>query len=378
VPGESQNNPFTTLRNLALRRDGERQRVSSYDRSGGNNDFVRLAPGQTLSLAEINGAGCITHIWLAGGELPHTRKQLFLRNAVLRMFWDGEKQPSVEVPLGDFFGMGHAETRNFSCAAFSMSPQDGKGLNCFLAMPFADGARIEVTNEHAKTIRIFYYIDYESYGRLSEKFLRFHASWRRENPCRGVSEPGMSNEAFQYSGANTTGKDNYLILDAEGDGHYVGCHLDIHNLRHTRKWNWYGDGDDMIFIDGDTWPPRLHGTGTEDYFNTAWCPTQEVCTPTHGIIMGGGPNFSGRITLYRYHIEDPIIFHRSIRVTIEHGHDNHRSDDYSSTAYWYQGEPHKRQPPLPVPELRLPLPEIIPDDQDEVVKYIDCAEKPWS
>jgi hypothetical protein len=375
VEHEPGNNAFTALRNLALRREGERHRSSSYDRSGGNDDFIRLNPGQSLCLADIRGAGCITHIWMAGGEVPHTRRQLFLRKTVLRMFWDGEREASVQVPLGDFFGMGHAETRNFTCAPFSMSPQDGKGLNCFLSMPFSEGARVELTNEHDKTIRIYYYIDYEHYEHLSGHYLRLHACWRRTNPCLGVSEAGMSNEAFQYSGTNTTGAGNFVILDAEGDGHYVGCHLDIHNLRLTRQWNWYGEGDDMIFIDGDTWPPRLHGTGTEDYFNTAWCPTQEMCTPYHGVIMAGGPNFSGRITLYRYHIEDPVIFHRSIRVTIEHGHNNHRSDDYTSTAYWYQAEPHKLLPSLPPVEQRLPLPEVIPDNQEEVLKYVDCAEK---
>ncbi len=116
----------------------------------------------------------------------------------------------------------------------------------------------------------------------------------------------------------------------------------------------------MIFIDGEPWPPSLHGTGTEDYFCTAWCPQQEFQTPYYGIILGGGPNWSGKVTLYRYHIVDPITFNESIRVTIEHGHANHRSDDYSSTAYWYQTEPHVPFAPLPPVEERLPLPDIKP------------------
>ena len=117
--------------------------------------------------------------------------------------------------------------------------------------------------------------------------------------------------------------------------------MNIHNLRDSKDWDWFGDGDDMVFIDNNEWPPTLHGTGTEDYFNTAWCPTQEFSGLYHGIILAGDRNWKGKITYYRFHIEDPIVFSKSIKVTIEHGHANKRSDDYSSTAYWYQTEPHK-------------------------------------
>jgi hypothetical protein len=110
----------------------------------------------------------------------------------------------------------------------------------------------------------------------------------------------------------------------------------------------------MFFIDGERWPPALHGTGTEDYFGTAWCPREEFHGPYHGVILAGGPNWSGRVSLYRYHIEDPVRFSRSIRVTIEHGHANRRSDDYTSTAYWYQVEPHGPFPVLPPVGNRLP------------------------
>ncbi len=122
-------------------------------------------------------------------------------------------------------------------------------------------------------------------------------------------------------------------------------------------FNWYGEGDDMIFVDGEAFPPSLHGTGTEDYFNTAWCPSQGYSAPYHGITLPGGPNWSGKVSLYRFHIEDPVCFRRSIRVTIEHGHNNQRSDDYSSTAYWYQAEPHKEFNPFPPVAERLPNPD---------------------
>ena len=163
-----------------------------------------------------------------------------------------------------------------------------------------------------------------------------------------------SHNDWCFSGKNTTGEGNYVILEAEGRGHYCGCNLNIHNLSDSALWNWPGEGDDMIFID-DEKTPSLHGTGTEDYVNMAWCPQQEYSAPYHGIILGGKDNWMGKITYYRYHIQDPVMFEKSIRVTIEHGHNNNRSDDWSSTAYWYQTEPHKPMPPLPPKEDRLPL-----------------------
>lgn len=340
----------SSLRELATLRNAKRRRISSFDRTGGNNDRIYIQPGETAQVANIDGAGCITHIWMT----MECQEKAFLRKVVIRMFWDDETDPSVEVPIGDFFGMGHAQCKNFTSLPLAMSPQDGRSFNCWFPMPFASNARIEVTNECSDhQLILYYYIDYEAYDRLPDDQARFHALWRRENPCDGISDEGMSNADYLFGGQNKTGEGNYVILEAEGRGHYVGCHLNIHNLRKTDEWNWYGEGDDMIFIDGEPFP-SLHGTGTEDYFNTAWCPTQEVCTPYHGIILGGGPNWSGKITMYRYHIEDPIMFERSIKVTVEHGHNNHRSDDYSSTAYWYQVEPHKPQPKLPPVEERLP------------------------
>lgn len=341
----------SSLRELATLRNAKRKRVSSYDRTGGNDDRIYIKPGETATIAQIEGAGCITHIWMTMA----CDEKHFLRKVVLRMYWDQETEPSVEVPIGDFFGMGHAQHKNFTSLPLQMSPQDGKSFNCWFPMPFADGARIEVTNECSEQqLILYFYIDYEEYDSLPEDQARFHAQWRRENPTDGISDEGMRNDEFQLQGENKTGEGNYVVLEAEGKGHYVGCNLNIHNLRFTNKWNWYGEGDDMIFIDGEPFPPRLHGTGTEDYFNTAWCPDQEVCTPYHGIILGGGPNWSGKISLYRYHIEDPIMFEKSIKVTIEHGHNNHRSDDWSSTAYWYQVEPHKPFPKLLPVEKRLP------------------------
>lgn len=362
------NNNFSTLKNLALEREGKRRRISSYDKNGGNRDFIRIKTGDIAEIASIKGPGCISHIWMTMADFPPTKTKDYLRKVVLRMRWDGEKDHSVEVPIGDFFGMGHAMTKTFQSMPLAMSPQDGKSFNCFFAMPFSDGAEIEVLNEYEDTIILYFYIDYEVYESLSDKYLRFHSTWNRVNPCEGIDDKSCNNEFYSFGGENKTGKDNYVILEAHGKGHYVGCHLDIHNLRITDKWDWYGEGDDMIFIDGDIWPPTLHGTGCEDYFNTAWSPSQEATTPYHGIILAGGKNWSGKISLYRYHIEDPVIFNKSIKVTIEHGHANHRSDDYSSTAYWYQNEPHKIFKPLLPAQERMPLPEVQELSIDEMKK----------
>jgi hypothetical protein len=344
------------LAGLARLRNATSRRASSWDRTGGNLDRLSIAPSETATLADVEGPGCIKHIWMTlACDEPD-----FLRKVVLRAYWDDEEQPSVQVPVGDFFGVGHAQTRNFVSMPLQMSPQEGKAFNCWFPMPFTRSARFTATSECSTAeVILYYYIDYHLYEQPQPGMGTFHAQWRRQNPTDGISDEGMTNEEYEFGGENTTGAGNYVILDAEGQGHYVGCNLNFHNLRQTKQWNWYGEGDDMIFIDGEPFPPSLHGTGTEDYFNTAWCPSEEYHAPYHGITMAGGPNWSGKISLYRFHIEDPICFRSAIRVTIEHGHNNHRSDDIASTAYWYQAEPHKPFDLLPVAE-RLPL-----NDRDE-------------
>jgi len=326
------------LRELAVLGDGRTKRVSSWDRTGGNNDRITIPPGKTAVLADLRGAGCITHIWVTINCLD----RLHLRKILLRMFWDGEAEPSVEVPLGDFFGLGHAKNRNFAFLLFAMNPRDGRAMNCYFPMPFSDGARVEAVNECEVPVDAFYYyVDYEEYDGPEEGLGRFHAQWRRENPCRGVRLP---------EGRNLTGEENYVILEAEGRGHYVGCVLNVD----SEAGGWYGEGDDMIFIDGEGWPPSLHGTGTEDYFCGAWSPDEEYWGLYSGLPLAGRPRYLGKTSMYRLHVADPVRFRRSIRVTIEHGHANNRSDDYSSTAYWYQTEPHKPFPKIPPAEQRIP------------------------
>ncbi len=338
---------------LAMLREGSSARASSFNRTGANRDFIELRPGETKTLADLKGAGIIRHIWCTTNANP--KDPNFLRKVVLRMYWDGEESPSVEVPLGDFFGAGHAMTNEFWSLPISAGPSTGKGFNSFFSMPYANGARIELENQGEKArVIYYYYIDYVKLDKLPSGMARFHAQWRRENPTKGEDETGVPNKEFLLQGVNERIEDNYTILDAKGRGHYVGCMLYIHNLRDTREWNWYGEGDDMIFIDGEPWPPGMHGTGTEDYFCTAFCPTTEYNSPYFGSPRGGGKGWKEKISLYRFHIDDPILFNQSIRVTIEHGNANKRSDDYSSVAYWYQAEPHDASFRIPGVEERIP------------------------
>jgi hypothetical protein len=337
--------PFgSSLRDLPRLRDWRSRRASSWDRTGGNDDRLTLSPGQVALLADIRGPGAITHIWcttaLPTQQMPDQTSNDYLRRLVLRITWDDAESPSVLVPLGDFFGMGHGKTTNFVSAPLQMSPQDGKGFNCWFHMPFAQRARVEVISElENEPVYLYYYIDYHLFDAAEDGLGYFHASWNRQSPTDGEPQGEQSNRQFQIEGTNLSGDGNYVILDARGRGHYVGCVLNVHNLRPTTDWNWYGEGDDMIFIDGEAFPPSLHGTGTEDYFNTAWCPSEAYSAPYHGITLPGGDNWSAQISLYRFHVEDPVVFSESIRVTIEHGHANKRSDDVSSVAYWYQTLP---------------------------------------
>lgn len=347
------------------------RRASSTSPLGDNRDRLSIVRGETVTLLDVKGPGCITHLWFTGASVEEDS----LRKLLLKIYWDGEEEPSVLVPMGDFFGVGHAITTNYTSLPMVMAPRDGAGLNCYLPMPFSKGARVEVTSENfASEIRLYYNIDYEMWDEPRAGLGNFHAQWRRENPTDGIVEtPDMPDYVLTHHGINLDGKRNYLILDAEGSGQFIGCNLNIHNLRYCKsEGNWYGEGDEMIFIDGDNEGDKSHatirGTGTEDYFNTAWGPEEKYSSPFFGLTQPGGYDFSGKISWYRWHLADPVRFTRSIRVTIEHGHANRLSNDYSSTAYWYQVEPHKPFGILPVLE-RLPradFPELKkPEDKKE-------------
>jgi hypothetical protein len=356
----------STLADLSRIRKCKRKRISSYDRTGGNYDWYEIAGGDTRVIAEIAGAGSIRHIWCT--MFNPTEEEDHLRKVLIRMYWDGEEEPSVDVPIGDFFGMGHAVSKDFWSLPLVMGPDKGRGFNSYFSMPFSDATKIEIINECETQLNFYFYIDYEEYEELEEGLGRFHAQWRREHATDtwGAKMPlnehlGNTPEGQKYvlqelwKKPNLTGEGNYVILEAEGIGHYVGCNLNIDCFAQEKN-NWYGEGDDMIFIDGEE-TPSIYGTGTEDYFNTAFCPKDEFCTPYFGIHLNSGDEqnpWRGKNSMFRFHIEDPIHFQKSIKVTIEHGHANKLMNDYSSTAYWYQLEPHKPFPKILPVEQRLP------------------------
>jgi hypothetical protein len=355
----------TSLGDLPRLRDYRRRRISSWDVSGGNFDWWDFDSGQTRRIAEVRGAGCIKHIWMT----IKCAEEFYPRKILLRMWWDGENRPSVEVPVGDFFGIGHGVIKNFTSLPLTMSPRRGAAFNSFFPMPFAQGARIELINECEGMCSVWFYVDYEEYDELEQGLGRFHAQWRRENPTESWGEPRLvwtlATSVTEYGRTiwetpNLDGEGNYVILEAEGKGHYVGCHLDVDCFQ-LEKNPWYGEGDDMIFVDGEPWPPRLHGTGTEDYFCNAFGFPEVFNAPYFGVnlsmydgVQDAEEGLIGKNSVYRFHIEDPINFEKSIKVTIEHGHANNLSFDYSSTAYWYQTEPH-----APFPEM-LPVIQRMP------------------
>ncbi|MFP3219895.1 MAG: glycoside hydrolase family 172 protein [Candidatus Marsarchaeota archaeon] len=349
------------LSSLPLLRDYRSMRASSYDKQGGNHDFIDVGPGEKILLADLQGPAIIRHIWMTLG-VP---KEDYMRRIVFRIYWENSTEPSVEVPIGDFFGLGHGIRKNFVSAPLQMAPQDGKGFNSYWPMPFRSRARFEVENQGEESYANYFYIDYEKYE--SEDALDgmayFHAQWRREADTAGwayrerlsfksMYEDPRSHRKFDFE------KESYVVLDAKGDGVYVGAHLDV-DCFHRNPDDWYGEGDDLVFIDGEE-RPSIHGTGTEDWCNCAYSPTEEYNSPYNGIILHSGTRswpWKGKQTLYRYHVEDPIRFKRSILVMIEHGHANGLSNDYSSTAYYYLSRPARGGPEIPPVQERLPRPD---------------------
>ncbi len=334
------------LAGLSMLRDVESKRASSWDRTGGNADYLTIAPKSTATLAEISGSGAIKHMWFTiASDSP-----FHLRELVLRMYWDGETQPSVEVPIGDFFGTGHEfedipgghrGQRYTSWWSLPLTVQH-KAMNCYFEMPFGRGARATITNDGAMPVPAFYYhIDYESYPSEAEVANkgRFHAQWRRELT---KATPNAVN--------NLDGANNYEFMNAEGRGQYVGTILSIQGY----STGWWGEGDDMFFIDDDA-SPAISGTGSEDYFLGAWdFGGKPFSYQLYGAPVVGTELAGSRSSVYRFHLDAPITFRKSFKATIEHGHANHRSDNYYSVAYWYQTEPHAAFPPLPPVEQRLP------------------------
>lgn len=341
--------PAGPLDGLSELSDAISRRASSADPTGGNADWVEVKARSSVTLADIHGAGSIRHIWFT----INSPSPFHLRELVLRMYWDGETDPSVEVPIGDFFGTGfeyedipggHRGQKYQSWWSLPITVQD-RAMNCYFEMPFAKGARITLTNDGSQDVpNLYFHIDYQQHhdaAAVSGKG-RFHAQWRHE-PMRAVPES-------ESAGKNVDGKNNYVFLEAKGKGQYVGIILNIFG----RSTGWWGEGDDMFFIDGETSRATINGTGMEDYFNNAWMFQKEFNYPFIGYSQQSNRDWTGSHTMYRFHIQDPIYFQKLLRATIEHGHANAREDDYTSVAFWYQAEPHQKLVPLPPIDQRLP------------------------
>ena len=326
------------LAGLARPYTGTAMHQGSWDRAGGNGDARGVDPGQTITLFDHRGAGIVRRFWVT--IAPRSEAHIH-RQAILRMYWDDQTTPAVEVPIGDFFGVGFGEQKDY--ISLPLNETSG-GYNCYWPMPFHKSARWTLENRSNRKIDAFYYnIDYTAYERLPEPNLRnFHAHWRRENPTR----PGQ----------------NYTILDTTGSGHVVGAAL----FMQARKPRGLGflEGDEMLYIDGvptpghSAAPPRTAssqpsphgtdfvGTGTEDYFSSGWYFDRgPYSAPFHGCVIKD--ELTSRISAYRWHIPDAIPFTRSIRFTIEHGHNNDHEADYSSVCYFYAAGDVKPAPPLP-------------------------------
>lgn len=292
---------------------------------------IHLAPRQTAPLAAIEGPGAIQHIWI-------TVAPRWWRSLILRCYWDDEPQPSVEVPLGDFFCNGWCVRCNVGSLAVAVNPAGG--FNCYWEMPFRRRARVTVENLADEEIKGFFYQITYTLTEVPDDVAYLHAQWRRSNP-------------LPYKAVHT------LLDGVRGWGHYVGTYLawGVHNN------GWWGEGEIKFYLDGDDEFPTICGTGTEDYFGGAWNfehPAGQYgvfCSPYSGlsqvILPDGLYQSQQRFGMYRWHIMDPIRFERDLRVTIQalgwrsEGRYLPLQDDIASTAFWYQTEPHAPFPPLP-------------------------------
>ena len=301
------------------------------------NPYVNIPANSTIDMAEIEGPGAIQHMWMT----PTGNRRL----SILRIYWDDEKTPSVEVPLGDFFANGWGEYAHVSSLAVCVNP--GSAFNCYWVMPFRKKCRITLTNIDDTPMRLYYQINY-TLTEVPEDAAYFHAQFRRVNP-------------LPY-------KEVYTIVDGiKGKGHYVGTYM----CWGVNNNGWWGEGEIKFYMDGDKNFPTICGTGTEDYFCGSYNfhvrdprtnagdehGYREFTTPYAGMPQVIKPNgmyrSQMRFGLYRWHIMDPVRFEKDLKITIQAlGWAAGRAylplqDDISSVAFWYQTEPHAKFPELP-------------------------------
>lgn len=335
-----------SMADLTLPQAGRSQRVTSGNPDD-NNDSAIIAKGETRTLGVLTGPGKITHLWL----VPLSMDIRYPRALVLRIYWDGAAVPSVEVPLGDFFAAGNGMRAEVNSLPVKVS-SFGRGYNCYWEMPFRKSARITLSNESdVAEADVYYQVDWIQWAQAPAELMYFHARYHQEHPAV-IGKP-------------------YTVFEGQGRGHYVGTVLSSQNgIGH-----WFGEGDDYFYIDGEARPSIL-GTGTEDYFNEAW--NMRVHTGLYtGCTIFEPRAPDARVTAYRWHIQDPVVFSKSLRFTLERrgyvmnaagevvAESGSRPDNWSSVAFWYQdgiAEPWCPFPPYRErvnPEIVLHLPEVI-------------------
>jgi hypothetical protein len=354
---------------LARLKDYSAARVSSGNKYvASNDDSKRIMPGETLVMADLKGPGMVTHIWLTVADNEFGWPRL-LR---IRVYYDGYKSPSVDAPLGDFFGVGHGSERNLNSIMVHDS-SFGRARNSYWPMPYRKSCRVTVTNEGNRLVPMFYYhVDYRNYASLPAGIGYFHAYYRQERPARKGH--------------------NYEFLSIKGTGHYVGTVMSVVQT----QVSWFGEGDDLFYVDGAT-KPQILGTGSEDYFNDAW-GLRDSDGPWTGTPIAEGERLGSRLTGYRWHVPDPIPFKRSIWAGIEHagwtanpdgtvrsGFEE-RPDFFSSVAFWYQQGVNEGllEPPYGYERLpfgnatQLEVPTLINDVTAEKGKALVQKEVDWA
>lgn len=281
----------------------------------------QLKPDETVTLCDIQGPGTIRHIWITTGREPDN-----LRSLVLRGYWEGQEHPSIECPLGDFMGFAHGKAMAYQSAVHSVG--ESAGMNFWLPMPFARQARFTIANEGKRTPPFFYQIDYTLKDAHPNDVGRLHVLFRRENPT-------------------TLKQDFELLPKRKGQGRFIGSIMGIRAL----EGNWWGEGEIKVYLDGDAEFPTICGTGSEDYVGLSWGMQQ-----TPFLYNGCSLDQKGFVSMYRWHLPDPIYWFKEVRVTIQQiGWKDglyERQDDWSAATFWYEPTPSAPLPPMPPADAR--------------------------
>jgi hypothetical protein len=283
---------------------------------------INLMAGQEVQLCDIQGPGTIRHIWMTTANSPAN-----LRSLVIRAWWDDQMHPSIECPIGDFMGFAHGRVTPYFSAAHSLGRN--AGMNIWLPMPFARRARITLANEGKQDVPLYYQIDYTIGDEHPADVGRLHVLFHRENP--------------------TTEKQDFEILpQRQGKGRYIGALLGIRNMNPAQ---WWGEGEIKIYMDGDTDYPTIVGTGSEDYVGLSYGMQQ-----TPFLYNGCSLNERNFVSMYRWHLPDPIFWRQEVRITMQQiawkdGLVETR-DDWSTATFWYEPVPSAPLPPLPNVQAR--------------------------